>query len=135
MAACDRRRMPPYTRRQLLLILLLTSAAAAGLGVDHWRRARPGLAERLETLDRAEPRDSAQAPPRKRERRSRPGVELVDVNRASEIELAALPGVGPSLASRIVAARPFADVDDLRRVRGLRRSTLDRIRSSVTTGR
>jgi hypothetical protein len=62
-----------YTRRQLLLILLATAAAAVGLGIDHWRRARPELAERLETLDRAAPRDPLPRPPRPPGRRSRAG--------------------------------------------------------------
>lgn len=79
--------MPLYTRRQLLLILLATGAAAAGLGIDHWRRARPALAERLEALDRSEPRDSLPRPPRTPRRRSRPGSGApLDVNRAPEAE-------------------------------------------------
>ena len=127
--------MSLYTRRQLLLILLLSGAAAGGLGIDQWRRARPELAARLETLDRAEPRDPALRPPLPPTARGRggPKAEPLDLNRASAAELAGLPGVGPALAARIAAARPFADVDDLRRVRGLRRTTLDRIRPHVTT--
>jgi len=117
--------MTPYTRPQLVLILLLTGAAAGGLAVDHWRRGRPDLAERLEALDRAEPRHQDPAP----------DLQPLDVNRATEPELARLPGVGPALASRIVAARPFADVDDLRRVRGIRPATLERLRAHVIAGR
>jgi DNA uptake protein ComE-like DNA-binding protein len=135
--------MTLYTRHQLVLVLLLVGAAGGGLAVDHWRRTRPALAEWLETLDRAErapapsaPRRPARSqtdtprPPRVvRERADAP----VDVNRASAIELTALPGIGPALAARIVAARPFAEIDELRRVRGLRRATLERLRPLVTT--
>ena len=122
-----------YSRRQLLLILLLTGAAGAGLAVDHWRRARPDLSERLEALDRAERRDVA-PPPRAPARRPRASTAVapLDVNHATETELARLPGVGPALASRIVAARPFADVDELSRVRGFRRITLERLRPRLT---
>jgi competence protein ComEA len=125
-----------YTRHQLLLILLLAGAAGAGLGVDHWRRARPELAERLESLDRAEPREPPPPPLRAPARRARatPPAEPLDVNRASEPELARLPGVGPALAARIVAARPFADVDELRKVKGVRRATLERLRPHVIVG-
>jgi len=121
--------MTLYSRRQLLLILLLTGAAGAGLAVDHWRRARPDLSERLEALDRAERRDVA-PPSRAPARRPRASgsVAPLDVNHATETELAGLPGVGPALASRIVAARPFAEVDELRRVRGFRLTTLERLR-------
>jgi DNA uptake protein ComE-like DNA-binding protein len=122
-----------YSRHQLLLILLLAGAAGAGLAIDHWRRARPELAERIEALDRVERREPA-PPPRSAARRPRPvGPERpLDVNLATEAELARLPGVGAALAARIVAARPFAEVEDLRRVPGLRRATLERLRPFVT---
>jgi DNA uptake protein ComE-like DNA-binding protein len=139
--------MTLYTRHQLLLVLLLVGAAGGGLAIDHWRRARPDLVERLETLDRAAPAPAAPAPAPRRPLRAasdtpraasaRPRAvddAPVDVNRASEGELAGLPGIGPALAARIVAARPFGEVDELRRVRGLRRATLERLRPLVTTG-
>jgi hypothetical protein len=128
--------MTLYTRHQLLLVLFLIGAAGAGLAVDHWRRAHPGLAARLEDLDRAE-RAVAPAEPRGGRRSPRPAprsMAPIDVNRASEMELAGLPGVGPALASRIVAARPFTSIGELRRVRGLRRGTLERLRPLVTAG-
>lgn len=46
----------------------------------------------------------------------------VDVNRAGADELGALPGVGPTLAARIVETRrraPFSGPEDLRRVPGI----------------
>lgn len=52
----------------------------------------------------------------------------VDVNRANADELASLDGIGPKLAARIVAARPFRSVDDLARVRGIGRRRLARLR-------
>jgi DNA uptake protein ComE-like DNA-binding protein len=126
--------MTLYTRQQLLVLLLLTGAAGIGLGVDHWRRARPELVERLETLDRAV--QAVTAPPASRSPAGRPRAPAptgpIDLNRATESELARLPGVGPVLASRITAARPFADVDELSRVKGVRRATLDRLRPHLT---
>ena len=128
--------MTLYTRHQLVLVLFLIGAAGAGLAVDHWRHAHPDLAARLEAWDRTEGA-GAPAEPRGGRRSLRPASAStvpVDVNRASEVELAGLPGVGPALASRIVAARPFTDVGELRRVRGLRRGTLERLRPLVTAG-
>jgi competence protein ComEA len=59
----------------------------------------------------------------------------VDLNRASAAELTRLPGIGPVLAARIVAARdaqgPFASVDDLRRVSGVGPSKLAAFREHV----
>lgn len=43
----------------------------------------------------------------------------VDINHASPEELISLHGIGPELAQRIIAARPFASVDDLERVAGI----------------
>lgn len=157
-----------YTSHQLLVVLVLVGAAAAGLAVDHWRRARPDLVDRLERHDRADGaatgspgaapapseseearrplphflgsrrdtapctgrNDARTAADRGTDRHARATLPPtpVDVNRATELELAQLPGIGPALAARIVSARPFAAVDELRRVRGLRRATLERLR-------
>lgn len=53
----------------------------------------------------------------------------VDVNTADLEELASLPGVGPVIAKRIVAGRPYASVDELDRVKGIGTKTLARLRS------
>jgi competence protein ComEA len=61
----------------------------------------------------------------------------VDVNKATAEELQSLPGIGPTLAARIVEARktsPFKSVDDLRRVPGIGPKTLDKLRPHVTVG-
>jgi competence protein ComEA len=56
----------------------------------------------------------------------------VDINKAQWPELATLPGVGRTLAERIVQSReetgPFRDTDDLRRVRGIGPRTLESLR-------
>ena len=61
-------------------------------------------------------------------------VLLVDLNSATAEELDALPGVGPSLAAAIIAARPFADVEALDLVAGVGGVTMDRLRPLVTVG-
>ncbi|MBI2826885.1 MAG: helix-hairpin-helix domain-containing protein [Planctomycetia bacterium] len=56
----------------------------------------------------------------------------VDINEADWPELAQLPGVGETLARRIVESRqtdgPFADHEELRRIRGIGPRTLERIK-------
>ncbi len=56
----------------------------------------------------------------------------VDLNSAPWQELVLLPGVGETLAMRIIESReaegPFADTTDLLRVRGVGPATLDRLR-------
>lgn len=65
----------------------------------------------------------------------RPGDPPIDVNAASVDELQRIPKIGPVMAAKIVAARaekPFASVEDLRRVPGIGVKTLDAIRPFVT---
>ena len=128
--------MDRYTRRQLTLLLVVVLVAGAGLAVDRWRRAHPDIADRLESLDRTPtPPPAARAGPRP-SRASTPvpvdGAALLDPNHATPAELERLPGIGPGLAMRIVTARDqggaFGSVDDLRRVRGIGRATLERVR-------
>lgn len=128
--------MALYTRQQLVLLVLLVAAAGAGLAVREWRAAYPALAERLEQLDRASP--SAPEPPREARspREAATSEQPLDLNRATPDELTSLPGVGPALALRIVRAREtagrFASVDDLRRVKGLSVTRLERLRPLLT---
>lgn len=66
------------------------------------------------------------------------GSERLDPNRASDIDLDRLPGVGPSTASAILAARDsgavFRRPEDLLDVRGIGEATLERMRPWLTFG-
>jgi competence protein ComEA len=61
--------------------------------------------------------------------------ERIDPNRADEVELDRLPGIGPSVAQAIVAAREdglgFRTPEDLLAVRGVGPATLERIRPAL----
>ncbi len=58
----------------------------------------------------------------------------VDVNTASQEMLEAIPGIGPTMARRIIEGRPYGTVDDLLRVRGIGPATLEKLRPYVTVG-
>jgi endonuclease YncB( thermonuclease family) len=49
---------------------------------------------------------------------SAPVEAKLDINNASQTELEDIPGIGPALAKRIMAARPFKSADDLKNVKG-----------------
>jgi competence protein ComEA len=59
------------------------------------------------------------------------GDPRVRLNEADAEALIRLPGIGPALARRIVAARPFARVDDLLRVPGIGPKTLAALRARL----
>jgi competence protein ComEA len=66
------------------------------------------------------------------ETRTATGENRLSLNTATERELDLLiPGVGPSTAAKIVAARPFSSVDDLLDVSGIGPATLEKIRPFV----
>lgn len=64
---------------------------------------------------------------------------LIDINRAGSEELQELPGVGPSLARKIVEFRekngPYQSVDELLKIRGIGEKSLERFRHLVTVGK
>ena len=48
-----------------------------------------------------------------------PGSAKLDANTASKEDLERIPGVGATMAERIIEARPFKSADDLRNVKGI----------------
>jgi competence protein ComEA len=62
---------------------------------------------------------------------------LVDINRATQAELEALPGIGPVTAQKVIAARtetPFKTVDELRERGLVGQKTFDALRALITVG-
>lgn len=56
---------------------------------------------------------------------------VVNINTATPAQLALLPGIGAKLAAGIIAARPFARVEDLVRVKGIKVRKLATMRAYV----
>lgn len=96
-------------------VAFLVLLGLAGTGA--WWFAQGGWQGRLVEFERTEPREAA---------------FLVDINQAAWPELAQLPGIGETLARRIVDSRdhdgPFVDHQDLTRVRGIGPKTLENLR-------
>jgi competence ComEA-like helix-hairpin-helix protein len=156
-----------YSRPQLKLLLLLAAIFLAGLGVREWRMGFPDAAERLERFDREDPPPPIPPAPRSRaaprwsaartESPAPPGAlppppprtaaappapiadpRPLDLNRASAEEISRLPGVGPSLARRIVEERDrrgrFESADGLKGILGMGPKKLAALREHVTVG-
>ena len=64
---------------------------------------------------------------------------VVDLNVATEAQLQDVPGIGPSLAKKIVEFRkengPFKTVDDLMKIRGIGEKSIERLRPYLTVGK
>lgn len=142
-----------YSLPQLRLLILLALTLLVGLGVREWRAGFPDAALRLERFDRDEPvtplvgetpsgptplpAPARATPPPVAAAASEPApIKPLDVNRAAAAELAALPGVGPGLAQRIVEERErrgrFDSPDALRYVLGMGPKKLAAIRRFIT---
>jgi competence protein ComEA len=110
-----------------------------GIGPATLERIRPFLTAGSYTspVPAPAPLVLASAPPAGGSTKKPPPKGKIDVNRASEVELRSLPGIGPKLAARIVETRqkqPFRSVDELRRVKGIGAKTLDKLRPHVAIG-
>jgi len=58
----------------------------------------------------------------------------LDLNTTSKEELMSINGIGPVLAERIIAGRPYKTVDDLLKVKGIGSKKLEKIRPYVAAG-
>jgi competence ComEA-like helix-hairpin-helix protein len=86
------------------------------------------------SADSSTQRRSPKSTHRKSKQKS-PSHELVNLNTASQEELETLPGVGPRLAQRIIAARQdkrLSSLNDLDHIPGLSSKKLENLRDRVT---
>jgi competence protein ComEA len=65
-----------------------------------------------------------------------PPTDLVNINTASADDLSALPGIGPTIAQRIVDYRtahgPFSHIEDIMNVAGIGPATFDNIKDVIS---
>lgn len=59
---------------------------------------------------------------------------LVDINSATQQELEAIKGVGPAIAKKIIAGRPYKSVDELSKA-GISAKAIEAMKPFVTTGK
>ena len=74
---------------------------------------------------------SAQPAPKPADQAGAKAAPLIDINTASEEELATLPGIGEVRAKAIVKGRPYARKDELARRKIIPQSVYDNIRERI----
>ena len=108
------------TKTELVLLLLAVLFAGAMLLLRSSRSAESGW----------------QITP-EREAKTEQALKPVNINTATEEELIAVEGIGPTLAQRIVAYReehgPFASIEELDNVKGIGMSLIENIRYLICT--
>ena len=58
--------------------------------------------------------------------------ERININTASAGDLAKLPGIGPAKAKAIVAARPFAKPEDIKKVKGIKEGVYKKLEPMIS---
>ena len=111
--------------QERVTLTVLGLVALLGLGVLSWQRHKPPLTiEGSAPTAQAAQWDQALAQARQ-----------IDVNAADVTQLQRLPGIGPTLARRIVDDReahgPFQSVEELSRVKGIGPKTLSTFQDYV----
>jgi competence protein ComEA len=103
----------------------LMTKAAAPTAAPASPAAAPQPVKTVEPAPAAKPKE-VKAPPA--------AVAPVDLNTADQKALEALPGVGPALAKRIIAARPLTSMDDLGKVKGMTKAKVAALKDKVSFG-
>jgi len=106
---------------------LETSAMLKRVGI--WAESDPDRIAELRAQQRKEERELDQM--RKEAGEAQGPRKPLDINAASIEELQTIKGIGPVIAARIFAGRPYKSVDELEKVKGIGPKTLEKIRPYV----
>ena len=127
-----------FTRQERAVILFLLFALIVGSAIALLQKRNSGFAPELippqnqGAVVEGESRVKSRSPLASVHRK-------VNINTASPEELESLPGIGPSLARRIVGYRSvngrFKKVEEIKRVSGIGERSFQRIKKLITVGK
>ena len=108
-----------------------TSAMLKHIGI--WSESDPDRIAEFRAEQRSEDQELKEL--QSQTKIARPSDNLLDINTASKEELQSIKGIGPILAERIIARRPYKIVEDLLKVKGIGLKKLEKIRPYVVIGK
>jgi len=94
--------------------------------VGIWSESNPDRIAELRAKQRGEDQELKEFQSQIQKTKSPQGV--IDLNTANKKELQSIRGIGPVLAERIMAGRPYGTIDDLLKVNGIGQKKLEIIR-------
>ncbi len=103
---------------------LEASAMLKRIGI--WSESDPYRIAELRAKQRSEDQDLKEL--QSQVKKAPSPQSLLDLNTASKEELMSINGISPNLAERIIAGRPYKNVDDLLKVKGIGQKKLEKIR-------
>ncbi|MGA1198517.1 MAG: ComEA family DNA-binding protein [Candidatus Latescibacterota bacterium] len=122
-----------FNRNEQIVLLILSLALLAGIVVSYLDRTDSDAIRDFDVKKNAIPVPEM---PEVTHQEDLQKTLLIDINSATEKDFQKLPGIGPSIAQRIVAYRlqigKFNTVDDLTNVSGIGPKTLERLRINLT---
>jgi len=110
---------------------LETSAMLKRIGI--WSESDPDRIAELRAKQRSEDQELKNLQSQVKKAKSPEG--LLDLNTATEKELQSIKGIGPVLAERIIAGRPYKTVDDLLKVKGIGQKRFEKFRHYFVVGK
>ena len=101
--------------------------------VGIWSESDPDRIAELRAKQRSEEQELKEL--QSQVKKAQSPQSLLDLNTANEKELQSIKGIGPVLAERIIAGRPYRTVDDLLKVKGIGPKNLENIRLYFGVGK
>ena len=100
---------------------------------DYRSLTRPSVSVSAAPADESAKNKPAKAPAKEAKPVTMPSAATtVSINKASAKELAAVKGISKPLAAAIVAARPYAKLEDVVRAKGMGQKLLEKLRAALT---
>jgi comEA protein len=136
-----------FTRNEIKVILFLVTTFIVGLGIRWYRSTEKPEAvsesrydyslKDKEFEERSQKLAKLTSPKGEKKITSQQTLEphSININTASKDQLTLLPGIGETYAERIVVYRnnngPYASVDEVEKVKGIGKRTLERLRPYI----